>query len=790
MTAEFVLESGAKFSHEEPQRYSIYAETKKSTQGPSPATTNDSDPTSAYSTLLNDDNMAELLSKMISQQGKVGMDMWTTLAARASALASINWLASHVPSCVLDHVSEETRLWDERQRNLLVSSHQCNKPELFDNIIDSLDDLSLSDLSSSDRSDSTSSDDNSTSSSESSSLELLKQVGLDIGLDLDSLDSLGDMDGLPLSTQTNSLSNRRTFTSIGKQSMRRVSISSESQKRLPAAMISRIPSTTLSKKWKSLSDFSLVAPVHQRSTKQVSGPSSSSCRSTSSGFSPMKESHESIFGLNGFHNIAMYEGKSSAHINKSVGSVKNEFSSIHQESQRMLRRESYSSQRDTVTVVQTEAIRSTTPKRKEYDEGHLKRCYASVGNLSSLARSQRSKCRGSRSSKQSLNFFPGQLELPYASRHVSALLFIDISGFTRLSTLLDPESLSNAINAYFHQIVDLVTLHGGDILKFAGDAVFAEWKTTSRSPETLEERKHKTTNSCICAAAICAAAVVAQYSDFPVLSDGNGTGEQVATLNVHCGLGVGDLVGLHLGDHETRREYVVLGDPIDQVALAEGAADLGEVAASPKFLTAMAKTCRLEGSLAAIVHFDKPMVIAQRGIAYFTVDSSHRLIVEGKSLSRGVAQHTESWEGLVLAQYRKLLSLYAHPVVVANDSATLQNPQVKSTIEERQREEAELRNVYVMFITPLISVKLTGNNEFDCSTFRMLNNILNVTTRELNRFSGHLRQFIVDDKGEQYFKISRKPHKFLPHIMILYRCGSDCNIRSSWINFSQHVSEE
>ena len=36
----------------------------------------------------------------------------------------------------------------------------------------------------------------------------------------------------------------------------------------------------------------------------------------------------------------------------------------------------------------------------------------------------------------------GSADLPYATRHDSALLFVDISGFTKLSTLLDVESLS------------------------------------------------------------------------------------------------------------------------------------------------------------------------------------------------------------------------------------------------------------------------------------------------------------------------------------------------------------
>jgi hypothetical protein len=51
-------------------------------------------------------------------------------------------------------------------------------------------------------------------------------------------------------------------------------------------------------------------------------------------------------------------------------------------------------------------------------------------------------------------------------------------------------------------------------------------------------------------------------------------------LNVHCGIGVGHMLGLHVGDYreddgdegqednavELRREFLFLGDPINQVS--------------------------------------------------------------------------------------------------------------------------------------------------------------------------------------------------------------------------------
>lgn len=174
------------------------------------------------------------------------------------------------------------------------------------------------------------------------------------------------------------------------------------------------------------------------------------------------------------------------------------------------------------------------------------------------------------------------LTLPHSTRRDSALLFVDISGFTKLSTMLDVEELSKAINSYFDLIVNEITVHGGDILKFAGDALFAEWSAVSDDMDLAE---------CTKAAAMCGASIVKKASGFNVygskgkgsknkqVSAGSNIRVRVATLDVHCGLGVGPLTGLHVGNVgatrggpmqvENRREYLFLGSPIDQVAKAE-----------------------------------------------------------------------------------------------------------------------------------------------------------------------------------------------------------------------------
>lgn len=344
--------------------------------------------------------------------------------------------------------------------------------------------------------------------------------------------------------------------------------------------------------------------------------------------------------------------------------------------------------------------------------------------------------------------------LPYSTRHHSALLFIDISGFTKLATTLDPESLSKAINSYFQLIVNVVVTYGGDILKFAGDAMFVEWKATTSQmagPQLLKTSSMPL-EGCVNVAAICASEIVARCSDFLIFAHGVGTGgqgAQVASLNVHCGLGAGEMVGIHVGDYEYKREFVMLGDPIDQASRAVNAASLGEVAISPEALVTLFKSCSIDPDALSVPE-GHSVVIAQRCVRRFT-PTRRKLPQHSTEGETGaiftLSSHVEEWPIETLKLYRKLISFYAHPVVVNNDTSQSRLTTSKSSVQERHREEAELRSVYAMFIAPLISTRLTGNEEIDRYLFKLLNNIINLTTRELNRFSGHLRQFIVDDKG-------------------------------------------
>jgi HD superfamily phosphohydrolase len=119
-------------------------------------------------------------------------------------------------------------------------------------------------------------------------------------------------------------------------------------------------------------------------------------------------------------------------------------------------------------------------------------------------------------------------------------------------------------------------------------------------------------------------------------------------------------------------------------------------------------------------------------------------------------KHCKNLNHTALARLHLQMALYVHPVIRADElalSAAIQSGKISQpteTLESRHRADAELRSVFTMFIKPMISPRVAGFKVADMELFQTLADIMHVTSRELDRYSGHLRQFIVDDKGVSF----------------------------------------
>jgi len=122
--------------------------------------------------------------------------------------------------------------------------------------------------------------------------------------------------------------------------------------------------------------------------------------------------------------------------------------------------------------------------------------------------------------------------------------------------------------------------HGGDIVKFAGDAVTIVWLT--HTPASLPGDGWVDTLKT--AAALACACALDLHNMCPYEGLRGRDGKESCLLDLHMGIGVGDMVGIHVGGVNDRWEYVLAGSPKRQIAIAEPLALSGQTAVSPETL--------------------------------------------------------------------------------------------------------------------------------------------------------------------------------------------------------------
>jgi class 3 adenylate cyclase/tetratricopeptide (TPR) repeat protein len=138
----------------------------------------------------------------------------------------------------------------------------------------------------------------------------------------------------------------------------------------------------------------------------------------------------------------------------------------------------------------------------------------------------------------------------------AATLFADISGFTPLSERLATrggegvETLTQVLNAYFGRLIDVILAHGGDVLKFAGDALLACWKV----PDGAD------------LARVTQLAAQAGREIQATLHNVRAPGGERLSLRV--GIGAGEIFEASLGGVFNRWELVVMGPSVNEATAA------------------------------------------------------------------------------------------------------------------------------------------------------------------------------------------------------------------------------
>lgn len=296
-------------------------------------------------------------------------------------------------------------------------------------------------------------------------------------------------------------------------------------------------------------------------------------------------------------------------------------------------------------------------------------------------------------SDQAIHSFVCELAKEYITHRISpeeiridaALMFVDISGFSKLASSFSAlgaegaEKLTGIINAYFEKLVSALMSHGCDIVAFAGDAMFGLIRD-----EDLVTAAHR--------AAHCGLTIVETLSDYTVGTE--------YRLNIRVSVGAGPLAIAILGD-ERERQVLLVGPTLEQVRLADKVANPGEAVLSAEVIELL----------------------------------SERVIVEPGVGARRVC-------GLLQTPQLKPLHLVDLPESSLNELRGFVPVPVQSRIDVGQSDWlAELRRCSIAFVR----FDAVDANSLDCVD--TLQALAARTQRIVRKFDGTVIHFLADDKG-------------------------------------------
>jgi class 3 adenylate cyclase len=313
-------------------------------------------------------------------------------------------------------------------------------------------------------------------------------------------------------------------------------------------------------------------------------------------------------------------------------------------------------------------------------------------------------------------------------------LHLDVSGFTKLcETLAQKENgadeLSKHLNNYLAQMVKRIAKNGGDICKFAGDAIIVIWPLE----ESMDVR---------CLRAAQSALEIHECLDQLVMGDG-------ISLRVKIGIGVGNLDIVHIGGEadscvSQRMEYVALGEALVQSFHAENHSQPALTIVSNSVVKLLADSCAYadieEGGKCTLAYcngskpgvrlstskdvkwpckFKKLEKILNPVRSKTLVPNALRM----QELSMNTGMNTNIW---------KYIALSVAPFLD----------------EEHETWGNELRRVSTVFMNLGISMEyLNSSSSINKEACNKLQNVFATVQKEIFDKEGTINKFLVDDKG-------------------------------------------
>ncbi len=278
---------------------------------------------------------------------------------------------------------------------------------------------------------------------------------------------------------------------------------------------------------------------------------------------------------------------------------------------------------------------------------------------------------------------------PWVERSQAAVLLADISGFTPLTEsfmqrgLVGAEEISRLLNDYFGKLIELITAHGGDIVKIVGDSLLAFWPAVDEELPMV-----------VCRASQCGLALQSAFNNYEV-ADG-------VHLSMKVGVGAGEGFAASIGGLHGCWTFLVAGAPFTQMAALNEQLQSGDIVLSPEVWE----------------------LVGDYYVGRLLMDGHVRLTSLNKTLSP-----------------RPLPALTLSPDSEAALRVYVPN-MVLSRIDVEQTEWlSELRRVTALFIN-LTCLDYTASNVLD-----QLQDAMQVVQHILHRYEGSFVQIQTDEKG-------------------------------------------
>ncbi|KAJ3049420.1 hypothetical protein HK097_009578 [Rhizophlyctis rosea] len=332
---------------------------------------------------------------------------------------------------------------------------------------------------------------------------------------------------------------------------------------------------------------------------------------------------------------------------------------------------------------------------------------------------------------------------PTAEEAFAAVVMADVSGYSTLTTKLadkgpiGAEILCKTMKGYLDKIIKVILLHGGDIVKFAGDAVIFYWKLpvdptrSTHDPDEGEEQIDDVAGGeIVLKAATCCGRLLEELGSFAIDIDGIDTKE----LRMHLGIGAGKVFDVHVGGEKgSRWEHFVAGDAVNQISTVLDLAKPGELAMSHtafKFLGKIIDTDKM-----SVGSYDKRCIVingfsaAQRRIPPPTPTENEELGL---------------WD---ISPPVSNIELYKYFI---NQSAIykLQSDINQSRLFRMESGLGDLLGLYELRQVTTMFIRIESLRHWKSAI--LLNEAqgaMTVVQEALKKYEGSLRQFHVDDKG-------------------------------------------